>query len=121
MPDNQNDFGRQLRQQTFLVVLAKLASSKNPITLAGNSSKLADGLRIDDEMRFTETVSLGWDIAGKTPETVRLPVLPLQPAVRRPSAWTNPRPTRSSPSSKAGRTPLSSGPPVHSPSRRLPT
>ena len=57
VPDNQNDFGRQLRQQTFLrVVLAKLAASKNPITLASNSSKLADGLRIDDEMRFTDAV-----------------------------------------------------------------
>jgi LCP family protein required for cell wall assembly len=79
VPDNQNDFGRQARQQTFLrVVLAKLASSKNPITLATNSSKLADGLRIDDEMRFTDAVSLGWDIAGKTPEPVRLPVLPFR-------------------------------------------
>jgi len=79
VPDNQNDFGRQLRQQTFLrVVLAKLASSKNPITLAGNSSKLADGLRIDDEMRFTDAISLGWDMAGKNPESVRLPVLPLR-------------------------------------------
>ena len=106
VPDNQNDFGRQARQQTFLrVVLAKLASSKNPVTLASNSSKLADGLRIDDEMRFTDAVRLGWDIAGKTPEPVVLPTLPLRVAVRPPSSSTSPTPTRSSPSSRARATP----------------
>lgn len=79
VPDNQSDFGRQVRQQTFIrVVLAKLASSRNPISLARNSSKLADGLRIDDEMRFTDALRLGWNIAGKTPESVKLPTVPFR-------------------------------------------
>ena len=79
VPDNQSDFGRQARQQTFLrVVLDKMASSKNPVTLARNSSKLANGLRIDDEMRFTDALGLGWDIAGKSPETVILPTAPFR-------------------------------------------
>ncbi|MCU1351065.1 MAG: putative lytR family regulatory protein [Acidimicrobiales bacterium] len=74
VPDNQNDFGRQARQQAFLrAVLGKLAGSKNPVTLLRSAGKLSKGLKIDDRMRLTDAISLAWNVAGKTPETVKLP------------------------------------------------
>lgn len=74
VPDNRNDFGRQMRQQTFLrTVLAKLAGSKNPFKLMKAATEVSHGLKIDNEMRLTDAIHLAWGMAGKNPETITLP------------------------------------------------
>jgi LCP family protein required for cell wall assembly len=74
VPDNKNDFGRQARQQTFLrTVLAKLAGSKNPLKLMHAATEVSHGLKIDNQMRLTDAIRLGWGMAGKTPQTIQLP------------------------------------------------
>ncbi|MCU1453735.1 MAG: cell envelope-related transcriptional attenuator [Acidimicrobiales bacterium] len=74
VPDNQNDFGRQARQQMFMrAVLHKLAGTKNPLTLMSGATKLSHGLKIDEQMRLTDAMWLAWRMAGKSPETVKLP------------------------------------------------
>ncbi len=67
--DPRADLGRIVRQQQFLsVVIAELSDTKNPFALAGAASGMAEGLRIDDEMSFTDALRLGWGMRGKTPE-----------------------------------------------------
>jgi LCP family protein required for cell wall assembly len=74
--DPRADLGRIERQQKFLtVVFGKLSDTRNPFALARAASGMAGGLRIDDEMTFTDALKLGWGMRGITPEA--LPPLPV--------------------------------------------
>jgi LCP family protein required for cell wall assembly len=74
--DPTADLGRIKRQQQFLTVtFGKLSDTRNPFALARASSGMAEGLRIDDEMSFTDALKLGWGMRGITPEALApLPV-----------------------------------------------
>jgi LCP family protein required for cell wall assembly len=74
--DPTADLGRITRQQAFLTVtFGKLSETRNPFALARASSGMAEGLRIDDEMSFTDALKLGWGMRGITPEALApLPV-----------------------------------------------
>jgi len=74
--DPRADLGRIERQQKFLTVtFGKLSDTRNPFALARAASGMAGGLRIDDEMSFTDALRLGWGLRGITPESLEpLPV-----------------------------------------------
>ena len=74
--DPTADLGRITRQQKFLtIVFGKLSDTRNPFTLARAASGIAEGLRIDDEMTFTDALRLGWGMRGIVPEPLEpLPV-----------------------------------------------
>jgi LCP family protein required for cell wall assembly len=74
--DPTADLGRIKRQQQFLTtVFGKLSDTKNPLTLARAADGIATGLRIDDEMSFTDALRLGWSMRGIVPEPLEpLPV-----------------------------------------------
>ena len=74
--DPTADLGRIQRQQKFLtIVFGKLSDTRNPFTLARAASGIAEGLRIDDEMTFTDALRLGWGMRGIVPEPLEpLPV-----------------------------------------------
>jgi len=71
--DPRADIGRMERQRTFLtIVIAKLSETRNPLSLASAASDMSTGLRIDDEMSFSDAIRLGWGMRGKTPEALDL-------------------------------------------------
>ena len=71
--DPTADLGRMERQQAFLTaVFGELSDTKNPFTLAGVASGMAEGLRIDDEMSMFDAIRLGWGMRGSTPEALDL-------------------------------------------------
>ena len=71
------DINRTMRQQTFLrQIMSKTASSKNPVKLLQAASKMAGGLRIDDDMSMIDAARFAFDMTRHAPETVQLPVVP---------------------------------------------
>ena len=53
------DIGRTVRQQQFLsAVVAEMGGERNPFRLAGMSSSMAAGMRIDDKMGYLDAVRL---------------------------------------------------------------
>jgi LCP family protein required for cell wall assembly len=73
--DPTADLGRVQRQQQFLrSVMAEVGASRNPIALAGMSSAVADGVRIDDSMSFGDVIGLARSMRGLEPVSVELPV-----------------------------------------------
>jgi LCP family protein required for cell wall assembly len=73
--DPRADLGRIERQQAFLsTVFAKLGkSASNPFTMGRVASKMADGLRIDDDMTLWDAITLGRKMKGLSPIPVELP------------------------------------------------
>lgn len=73
--DPTGDLGRVQRQRAFLsALLGSVASTRNPLTMRSVVSALGPGLRVDDEMRFRDALSLVWRMRGASPESVDLPV-----------------------------------------------
>jgi LCP family protein required for cell wall assembly len=63
--DARADLGRIERQQKFLaVVIEELSGTKNPFSLAGAASGMAEGLRIDDEMSMFDAMRFAWGMRG---------------------------------------------------------
>ncbi len=75
VPDPTADLGRIQRQQAFLrTVFAKLGKSgSNPLAMGRIASKMADGLRIDDDMTLWDAIQLGRKLRGLEPTPVKLP------------------------------------------------
>jgi LCP family protein required for cell wall assembly len=74
--DPTADLGRIKRQQAFLrAVLGKLGHSKNPIALGHVASKMASGLRIDDQMSLSTAARFAWRLRGLDPESLELPTV----------------------------------------------
>ncbi len=71
------DVNRTQRQQTFLkAIMAKVGSSRNPFALASAASKMADGLRVDDQMTMIDGARFAWNMGRLSPVSTQLPVVP---------------------------------------------
>ena len=75
--DPTADLGRIERQQTFLrAVMSEVGSTRNPLTLARIGDAVASNMKIDDALGFRDSLGLARKLAGLSPETVDLPVVP---------------------------------------------
>jgi LCP family protein required for cell wall assembly len=71
------DVNRTGRQQVFLrQIMAKAGNRRNPFTLMSAASRMAKGLRIDDDMTLLQAARFAWDMGRLNPERVVLPVVP---------------------------------------------
>lgn len=71
------DVNRTGRQQVFLTqIMDKVGASRNPVSLMRAASKMADGLRVDDDMTVIDAGRFAWAMGRLDPERVILPVVP---------------------------------------------
>jgi len=71
------DVNRTMRQQTFLrQIMAKAGAKRNPLTLVRAAGKMANGMRIDDDMTLPNAARFAWAMGRLNPLTVPLPVVP---------------------------------------------
>jgi len=74
--DPLSDLGRNARQQIFIkTVLSAVGQTRNPWTAAKLVSAASDGVRVDKQIGVGDIWTLAQDMAGVTPETVKLPVI----------------------------------------------
>ncbi|MEJ5256066.1 MAG: LCP family protein [Acidimicrobiales bacterium] len=74
--DPTADLGRVERQREFLQALMnRMASTRNPWTLARLASAMGGGMRIDDRLTYFDALGLLWNLRGGfRPESFTLPV-----------------------------------------------
>lgn len=71
------DVNRTGRQQAFLkAIMSKAGDKRNPFVLIHAASKMASGLRIDDQMTMFQAARFAWDMGRLDPARVLLPVVP---------------------------------------------
>jgi len=75
--DPTSDLGRVKRQQAFLAaLLQKVTAERNPIDMTSLLDSVADAVRIDDAIGFTEVANLALDIRSGLPTSTELPTRP---------------------------------------------
>lgn len=71
------DVNRTQRQQAFLrAIMAEVGASKNPFKLGSAASKMADGMRVDDEMTMIDAARFAWNMGRLDPVSTQIPVIP---------------------------------------------
>lgn len=72
--DGTGDLGRVQRQQQFMsALMAKVTATRNPVALAKISTSLADGMRIDSDLGYFESLDLLRRLRGLDPAPNALP------------------------------------------------
>ncbi len=71
------DVNRTRRQQVFLrAIMAKVGSKRSPVTLLSAASKMAKGLRVDNDMTLLDAGRFAWRMGRLQPQSVPMPVVP---------------------------------------------